>query len=154
MASARSGKRYYGVSQWSPDIRGTVPIPGPYAPEGYSDSGSESGSDYEEESADQVALIDYYPLEEQYGQGKGLARGPVYYWHVILKLNKIMIKDRLYRTKGEAINTAAAILRNYSSPDAGVLAKKVLQLSGDNPDNISLSQGNYAVDLERLYVLV
>lgn len=106
-----------------------------------SSSSSEETSDFSDASGTSEDDADY-------GQGSKI----LYLWYVVLKLNKQIINDRLYKTKGEAMSTAINILNNYSSSDATTLIRKVKQLSSENLDDVQLSQGTYAVSFIRLHL--
>lgn len=74
----------------------------------------------------------------------------IYIWQPVIRINKLITNDKVYRTKRDAMQVAINALNNFKNPDTTYLIKKLNQLNPDNMDNISFTEGNYAVSLNKL----
>jgi hypothetical protein len=106
----------------------------------FSDSTEDEESSYQSDIDSQS--------DESYGNNA------MYFWYVELTLNKIIIRDRIYRSKHEAIKVVTNSLKNFDNSDASKLAREVSKLPTGprDKDDISLKQGKYAVEIRRVAV--
>ncbi len=125
-----------------------------------SDNYTESDSDdeiYEFSSFDRQDFNDsrnygtqHRKIDRNYGNNKNTAPAHTFFWYLATRLNKLIIKDRIFRNKKDAVLVATNQLRNYSSSDAKKLIRILERLDLKSTDDVQLQQGNYAVEINRV----
>lgn len=92
-------------------------------------------------------VVRRYPPVGEYGQK---APDFIYVWHLILQINKKIITDQAFRSKGAAIKYATGVLNSVSSKESKTLAGKLGDINPQSAANSSASEGNFKADFNRL----